>query len=64
MEKNILHAIFFDEHNHWDNLVHKYGKELMHESDKIIKEYFNKKGIEPKITFFRNINKKYLLSIY
>lgn len=28
MGKNILHTIFFDEHNHWDNLVHKYGQRI------------------------------------
>ena len=28
MEKNILHSIFFDEYNHWDKLVDKYGQRI------------------------------------
>ena len=28
MKKNILHAIFFDEYNHWDNIVRKYDQRI------------------------------------
>lgn len=28
MEKNILYTIFFDEYNHWDNLLQKYDKRI------------------------------------
>lgn len=45
MKKNLLEAIFFDEHHHWDRFVEKYGRRIRPVVKKEVKKFRNCRDI-------------------